>query len=163
MSRKAAKGPLLSWVTNGFAILEPAPATAAAMSFLWPSASSPLNVWVIEDAEFIASCKITKSSEIYDLFLLIYNLLFFYYLKKLTLKAIAKGECVESNFCWAADKCFTSPFCSVASICSNTALICISNAGMIDASILDCSASWNTVHKYISPVRSLIYYLLHKF
>lgn len=56
ISCRPANGPLLNCVTKGFTAFEFAPAAAIARIWRWPSANSPLRVFVIDDAELIASC-----------------------------------------------------------------------------------------------------------
>ena len=55
VSCRPPSGPLLNCVANGFADFELPPAAAKASSLRCPSASSPLKVRVIVDAELIAS------------------------------------------------------------------------------------------------------------
>lgn len=55
ISRRPANSPLLIWFTSGLAMVEPAPAAAISISLRWPSANSPLKVWVIDETELIAS------------------------------------------------------------------------------------------------------------
>ena len=53
-----SKGPLFSWMGKGFSVAEFAPAVASDTSFLWPSSTSLLKVWVTDDAELMESCKL---------------------------------------------------------------------------------------------------------